>query len=189
MTHVDVGDFERMYQQDPDPWSFATSAYEQRRYDLTVASLLRPRYRRGFEPGCAIGELTRRLATRCDQLVALEPSPTALAVARQRCAGIGNVSFVAGELPRDWPEATFDLMVLSELGYYFEVSELLQLRDDAVARLEPGGTLVAVHWRGHSDAHRLHGDEVHAHLAKATVVRHAGSYVDDGFRLDLWERT
>ncbi len=78
MTHVDVGDFERMYRQDPDPWSFATSEYEQRRYDLTVASLLRPRYRRAFEPGCAIGELTRRLATRCDHVVALEPSPTAL---------------------------------------------------------------------------------------------------------------
>ena len=25
--------------------------------------------------------------------------------------------------------------------------------------------------------------------AKAMGVRHAGSYVDDGFRLDVWERT
>jgi|SoiMethySBSTD1v2_1073268.scaffolds.fasta_scaffold1270736_2 SAM-dependent methyltransferase len=188
MTHVDVADFERMYRHDPDPWSFATSEYEQRRYDLTVASLLRPRYQRAFEPGCAIGELTRRLATRCDQVVALEPSPTALAVARQRCADLANVSFVAGELPRDWPAATFDLVVLSELGYYFEVPELLQLRDVAVASLDRGGTLVAVHWRGHSSAHRLHGDEVHAHLAGAAGVRHAGSYTDDGFRLDLWQR-
>ena len=27
------------------------------------------------------------------------------------------------------------------------------------------------------------------HLAEAPGVRHAGAYVDDGFRLDLWERT
>ncbi len=82
----------------------------------------------------------------------------------------------------------FDLVVLSEIGYYFEVPELVELRDRAVASLEPGGTLVAVHWRGHSDAHRLHGDVVHAHLADAAGVRPLGAYLDDGFRLDLWER-
>jgi len=41
-----VDSFEELYRADPDPWSFATSQYEQRRYDLTVASLLRARYRR-----------------------------------------------------------------------------------------------------------------------------------------------
>ncbi len=103
MSHVDVGDFERMYQRDRDPWSFETSEYEQRRYDLTVAALVRPRYRRGFEPGCAIGELTRRLAERCDHLVALEPSPTALGVARERCQHLDNVELIAGELPGTGP--------------------------------------------------------------------------------------
>ena len=56
--------FERVYRDDPDPWRFATSAYEQRRYDITIACLPEARYRRAFEPACAIGELTRRLAVR-----------------------------------------------------------------------------------------------------------------------------
>ena len=74
------------------------------------------------------------------------------------------------------------------------VTVVYRTRREAIERLLPAqlearGTLVAVHWRGHSDAHRLHGDEVHRHLAEAPGVRHAGAYVDDGFRLDLWERT
>lgn len=188
MTHAPVDDFELLYDRDPDPWSFATSDYEQRRYDVTVASLLRPRYHRAFEPGCAIGELTRRLAARCDEVIASEPSPTALRTARSRCTDLPNVALEPGELPDDWPAGSFDLVVLSEIGYYFEVPELLMVRDRAVGTLEAGGTLVAVHWRGHSEAHLLHGDVVHEHLRQAAGVRHVGGYLDAGFRLDLWER-
>ena len=179
-----------MYQEDPDPWSFATSEYEQRRYDLTVASLLRPRYRRAFEPGCAIGELTRRLATRCDHVVALEPSPTALARGTPALRSTSATSRSSPASSRETGRKGCSTSWCSaSSATTSRCRSCSQLRDGAVARLEPGGTLVAVHWRGHSDAHRLHGDEVHAHLAKATGVRHTGSYVDDGFRLDLWERT
>lgn len=189
MTHVAIEDFERLYRDDPDPWDFAGSEYEQRRYDLTAAALPRRRYRRGFEPACAIGELTRRLAARCSQLYASEPSPTALAKARRRCHDLDNVQLEPGELPDDWPSGTFDLVVLSELGYYFEVPELCVVRDQAVACLERRGTLIAVHWRGHSDAHVLKGDEVHDQLRRADGVVLVGAYEEANFRLDVWERS
>ena len=188
MTHVPVDAFEQRYRRDLDPWAFATSAYEQRRYDLSVAALLRPRYRRAFEPGCAIGELTRRLALRCDEVVAIDASPTIVAEARRRLAPATNVRLSAGELPDDWPAGAFDLVVLSEIGYYFTVPALAQLRDRAVAALEPGGTLLAVHWRGTSADHLIQGDDVHRCLGAGAGLRPAGRYEDVGFVLDVWTR-
>lgn len=189
MNHVPVDTFETLYRSAPDPWAFATSAYEQRRYDLTVAALLRPRYRRAFEPGCAIGELTARLAARCDAVEATDAAPTAVAAARRRCAPLPNAHVGVGVVPDDWPDGRFDLVVLSELGYYFTAAALGALRDRALTALEPGGTLVAVHWRGVSPDHVLHGDTVHAVLHAGRGIQPAGHYQDDGFVLDLWERT
>ena len=188
MSHVPVSSFEDLYRADPDPWQFATSRYEQRRYDITVACLPRARYRAAFEPGCAIGELTRRLAARCDRVVALDAAPTAVGEAQRRCRSLAHVEVRPGELPADWPSERFDLVVLSEIGYYFERDGLAALRDRAVASLEPEGTLIAVHWRGQSDVHVLSGDTVHACLRDSRGVDHLGHYEEDSFLLDVWTR-
>jgi hypothetical protein len=64
--------FEAQYREHADPWDFARSPYEQRRYRLTAAMLPCHRYRRAFEPGCSVGELTAHLAPRCDAVLAME---------------------------------------------------------------------------------------------------------------------
>ncbi len=189
MTKVPASDFEARYRCDPDPWRFADSEYEQRRYDITVAALPRPRYRRAFEPGCATGELTRRLAERCDRVLAWDGSPTVVEHARRRCPALSNVDWGVGAVPDDWPAGHFDLVVLSEIGYYFDRSELARLATLAGQALEPGGTPLGVHWLGASDDHVLHGDEVHQVLLGTGGVTHRGAYRDAGFRLDWWERT
>ena len=189
MNHVEVSSFEEMYRTDADPWCFASSAYEQRKYDLTAAALPKARYERGFEPACAIGELTIRLAPRCQTLVAMDAAPSAWRAARLRCAASPGVEVRLGELPADWPEGRFDLVVLSELGYYFDPEELALLRDRAIGSLEQGGTLIAVHWRGRSADHLLHGDEVHAVLATGDDITPIASYLEARFRLDVWLRT
>ena len=79
MTQVPADAFEAQYRLDDDPWNFATSEYEQRRFDITMACLPPGRFRRGFEPPCAGGELTVKLSTRCDELVACDGSPTVAA--------------------------------------------------------------------------------------------------------------
>lgn len=185
---VNPGDFEPRYADAPDgdPWAFATSPYEQRRYDLTVACLDRPRYRRVFEPGCAVGELTVRLAARCDEVVAVDPSPTAVARARARVAREPGVHVAVGAVPEAWPAGSFDLVVLSELGYYFDRTDLAALVDRARACLAPGGQLLATHWRGHSDDHVLHGDDVHAVLADRLGPAVA-TVTDPGFLTGRWD--
>jgi len=189
MTKVPVSEFEDRYRSDPDPWRFGEREYEQRRYEITVATLPRRRYRRAFEPGCATGELTRRLAERCDSVVAWDGSPTVVEHAQRRCAALANVDWGVGVVPDDWPTGRFDLVVLSEIGYYFDRSELAQLAALAGEALEPGGTLLGVHWLGASDDHVLHGDVVHRVLLDLDGVAHGGAYRDAGFRLDWWDRT
>ena len=181
-------DFERRYLTDPDPWHFATSPYEQRRYDVTIACLPQPHYRRAFEPGCAIGELSRRLAQRCDALVAWDAAPTVVELARKRLAGTAHVEVAARAVPGEWPDGTFDLVVLSEIGYYFELDALRRLAARATTSLDAGGTLIATHWLGHSADHVLHGDEVHTALAVTPELDHGGAFRDTGFRVDWWTR-
>ncbi len=160
----DPAGFERLYEGDPDPWDFRTSPYEQGRYEAVVAALAQKRYTRAFEPACSVGELTVRLARRCDHVDAIDLSPTAVSQARQRCgeAGLGDerVSVEVGSVV-DFDRTGYDLVVFSELGYYFEVDVLADLVDRLLHALVPGGELLACHWLGSSPDHRLHGDDVH----------------------------
>lgn len=180
--------FEKRYRESADPWHFATSAYEQQRYELTLSSLRRWRYRRAFEPGCSIGVLTAALAQRCDEVFAIDVSPTALARARERCSRFRNVRLENRAIENMPSHEHFDLIVLSEIGYYFDRSTLAALARQLASHLEQGGELIAVHWLGHSDDHVLHGDEVHATLQAHLRLLPAHSERHPGFRLDSWVR-
>ncbi len=184
---VDPGWFDRRYAAEGDPWDFAGSAYEQRRYDLTMAVLPRARYRHCVEPACATGELTARLATRCDLVSAFDGSPTVVAMAADRLAGLANVELTTASLPEHWPDASADLVVFSELGYYFDAATWTGIIERAARGIEPGGTVLAVHWLGHSPDHPRHGEEVHDDLA-AVLGPPDGAYRQPELRLDWWHR-
>jgi chemotaxis methyl-accepting protein methylase len=88
---------------------------------------------------------------------------------------------------RDAPPAgPFDLIVFSELGYYFPREQLASIAATLASRLEPGGELVAVHWLGASDDHLLHGDDVHTVLSQSLPMRLTRSARHMGFRFDAW---
>jgi SAM-dependent methyltransferase len=182
--------FEAKYRRSSDPWQFAASPYEQRRYVITLRSLTRAHYTRVFEPGCSVGVLTAALAERCDALVACDIAPTAVRLARQRCAGFPNVQVVQADLADSIAEGPFDLIVFSEIGYYFESAQLAAIAEALSVRLGQGGEFIAVHWRGESEDHVLHGDEVHT-ILKETLRRRctwAKGQRYPEFRLDVWRR-
>lgn len=156
--------FDRMYAADADPWGLASRWYEQRKYALTLAALPSPTYDRALEIGCSIGVLTAGLATRCNSLTAIDPSPVALSAASRRVPT--SVRLIQGSVPDDWPAATYEVVILSEVGYYLNGEDLDRLLDLIDRDLAPDGTVVACHWRHPVEDYPLTGDEVHAALAR-----------------------
>jgi SAM-dependent methyltransferase len=184
--------FDRKYREDPDPWNFASSPYEQSRYDAIVRALEQREYRRCFEPGCSIGVLTARLACFCSQVEAMDIAPAAAEIARARCLRLDNVRVLGGALPEIPGAGGFDLIVLSEIGYYFSKEQFPAVAGALVQRLVPGGTLLAAHWLGCSPDHKMGGEQVHALLRQVQGLRHEHNerhgQGDQGFLLDRWVR-
>jgi SAM-dependent methyltransferase len=188
MTSTARSYFEDMYDGDSDPWGFATSDYERRKYGLTLASLPYAHYGAVFEPGCSIGVLTERLAPRCDRLVATDIIPSALEQARARLHRYSHVNVTALAIPAGWPDEQFDLVVLSEIAYYFDQSDLGHIVSLVLAATPPGAHLIGVHWRGRTD-YPLSGDQAHAVIGATPGLAAVVSHLEDEFVLQVWERT
>jgi SAM-dependent methyltransferase len=181
--------FDRLYGASADPYGVRTRWYEARKRAVLLAALPHPRYARAYEPGCGAGELTAELALRCDDLLASDFSPGALASARERTASLANVRIASHVLPGDWPasEGPFDLVVFSEIGYFLDADAMravAQRCDDVLAR---DGVLVACNWRPDFDARALSTEAVHAALAAIGMARTV-HHVEDDFLLDVWCR-
>ena len=151
--------FDDLYAHEPDPWGLATRDYERDKYADTVAALDGRRFRRAVEVGCAIGELTARLAPCCDDLLGVDIAEAALVRARARNAGAPQVRFARMSLPAKRPDGRFDLIVLSEVLYYFGRSDLERMADWVGHALEPQGVALLVHWLGETPDYPLTGDE------------------------------
>jgi SAM-dependent methyltransferase len=186
--------FQAAYARNPDPWSFATSEYERAKYAATLAELPRARYLRAFEIGCSIGVLTERLATRCGALLSVDVAERALQQAIERCAHLPWVRFRLLPVPSAFPAESFDLIVLSEVGYYWSAADLRLARDLIIDHLEPGGHLLLVHFTVEVEDYPLSGDEVHAAVferagkREGAVLRHLRGRRERTYRLDLFER-
>jgi SAM-dependent methyltransferase len=138
------GFFEDLYVKSPDPFDFETSGYEAAKYQHTVAILPRERYHQGAEIGCSIGVLTSRLSEKCENLLGIDISEGALQRARQRCAPLPGVKCVRMTVPDDFPDQIFDLMVVSEVAYYWSTEDLAQAKDLIAAHQTTGGHLLLV---------------------------------------------
>jgi SAM-dependent methyltransferase len=181
--------FDELYRADPDPWSLATSAYEREKYATTVEALDGRRYAAGLEIGCSIGVLTALLSERCETLVAVDSASEAVARARRRVAHLDHVVVERRRIPDEMPDGTFDLVVCSEVLYYSDRPLLAETWRAVRAAVAPGGTILAVHWRGPVRHYPLSGDAVHTFLAED----HAGfarvrSQEWPMFRLDRFDR-
>jgi protein-L-isoaspartate O-methyltransferase len=188
-TSGSENEFESRYREAEDPWNFATSPYELSRYQVILEALLRDRYRVAFEPGCSVGVLTARLALRCERVIAQDIAASAVASARHRCGSLKNVQILLGDVAVQIPDEELDLIVFSEIGYYFDAEALRRIALRLAQRLGPNGEFVAVHWLGESADHRLNGDQVHTILNDALPLLSIKRSRYAEFRLDTWVHT
>lgn len=179
--------FEKLYAESEDPWSFETSEYEREKYGRTLSVLGDQRFRRALEIGASIGVFTAMLAARCDELLAVDVSERAVAAARRRLSGREHVRVERRTLPEEMPHGPFDLIVASEVLYYFPREEMLAVLRSLERGLAPGGSLLAVHWRRETKTYPLQGDEVHELLATHTRLHKENSIIERDYRVDLFE--
>jgi SAM-dependent methyltransferase len=137
----------RQFGKRVDPFSYSTDPYEIARLEALDAAA-------GAEPGkvlelsCAEGHLTRRLAARAADLLAVDISARAIERARERAP---SARFAEGDLLVWEPgaEGPFDVIVVAEVLYYLDRpgvrAEFAALFPRIASWLKPGGRLVMSH--------------------------------------------
>lgn len=177
-----------LYEAKDDPWDNATKWSDQRKYAVAMASLPGRRYRRCYEPGCAVGVLSVMLAARCDEVVAVDCVEEAVVQARAATAALPHVQVSRALLPAELPDGTFDLIVVGDLLYYLSADDLQLMIDGLLARLEPGGDLLSVHFRDRDNPGGYDGFNVHARLAELPALDRVIHHEDEWFVLDVFRK-
>jgi cyclopropane fatty-acyl-phospholipid synthase-like methyltransferase len=177
--------FERLYSKSRDPWDYESSPYEQGKYRATLEALS-GLPGRTLELGCSIGVFTEMLAPRCDTLLAVDFSRTAVAEARRRLSDKEWVEVERAMLPEQMPEGPFDTIVCSELLYYWSAPIVREGLQRMEASLADGGSIVAVHWLGRDSRHELDGDQVHRILRDSCGLGWVEGALEPGYVLDVW---
>lgn len=180
--------FDEVHRRRPDPWNVTSRWYEIRKRAVTLAALPVPHVPRALEVGCSIGVLSAELAGRCDELVAVDLSTEAVARARERLAPLSHVRVERRDVRDGLPAGPFDLVVVSESGYYLDGDDLTALVADVGAVLAPGGTVVACHWRHPEPDFRSEPAAVHAAFDSADDLHRLVHHEEADFVLDVWSR-
>jgi cyclopropane fatty-acyl-phospholipid synthase-like methyltransferase len=188
MSFMAAQDFEARYRADPDPWGYTASDYERRKYEATLAACGSGPFSSALELGGSIGVFSAMLAPRCERLITVDVSPTAVADARSRLAGHRGVEPIVGAIPEAVPRLPFDLVLASEILYYLTDEELAGTLALLQHTMVNGARLVAVHWRPPGPERPRDAEQAHAALASApwlTRVRRGGT---DDYLLEVFRR-
>lgn len=139
-----------------------------------------------LEVGCSIGVLTGRLAPRADKLIGVDFSPAAVAAARARCAQYPGVRIEQMQVPQQWPEGRFDLILFSEILYFLNNTDLMQACVHTERSLLPGGLVLLVNYTGLTD------DPCSGDTAASSFIAASAPYLESifqrrepSYRLDL----
>ena len=145
--------FERRFAE-PDPWSYATSEYERKKYRRTLETIPAIAGAQILEIGCAEGIFTAGLAERGGHVLAVDICGRALGRAIPRCAAWPGVRFACLDISCAPVLGAFDVVVCAEVLYYLHQRGLDRARDHLVSALKSGGLMVLVH--PIKDAARIH---------------------------------
>ena len=177
--------FEDLYAGSADPWNFEGSFYEHRKRALTLAMLPRESFGTVFEPGCSIGVLTAELARRADSVTAMDISARALELARRRLESAPGVELLEGSIPENWPDGVFDLVLISEIGYFLTPEQLRETVSRSAASLSADGVLLLCHWRHPIRDWPMDADEVHEVFRAGSGLELLAEHSEADFRIDV----
>jgi LmbE family N-acetylglucosaminyl deacetylase/SAM-dependent methyltransferase len=189
MAPKDESYFDRLYERSADPWRLSTRWYENRKRAISIASLPRQRYASTLEIGCSVGEFTVILAARSDSLLALDISQVAVDAASARAQDLPQVRVEHRDATHDFPDGRFDLIVLSEVGYYWDLQTMQSMVTRLVTHLADDGTVLACHWRHPVADYPLGGDQVHDIIRAGSGLHSTVAHREEDFVLEVFSRS
>jgi predicted O-methyltransferase YrrM len=133
--------------------------------------------------------LTALLTQRCARVTATDVAAAALDSAHRRLHEAGKrdrVVLLRQSLDLPWPPGPFDLVVLSEVGYYLTADALREVLDRECPRLSPGATVLAAHWRHPVEDYPMSGDRANEVVAATAGFHLIGSYRDADVAIDVF---
>lgn len=187
-SSLDATYFDDIFAADDDPWDLASSDYEAKKFQATHDAIADRRYARALEIGCAHGVLTEKLVGLCDSLLAVDISSKALSKARERVGDRPGLDLAQMAFPKETPHAAaFDLVILSEVVYYWGVVDLDRASEWLRDGVASGGRVILVHYTGETD-YPHSADEAVGSLWSDLKSVFVAERTDrnDGYRLDLW---
>jgi LmbE family N-acetylglucosaminyl deacetylase len=180
--------FDRVHSRREDPWGVDSRWYERRKRALTLAALPDARYGSALEIGSSVGALTADLAARCDAVLGIDLSPTAVERAQRRLREHPNVTVERRDAVLDFPDGEFDLIVMSEVGYYFRPEQLTAVVARVDAALTDSGTVVTCHWRHPETDFESDAETVVAAISELSGIRALVAHVEEDFLLHVFSR-
>ncbi|MCI4010873.1 PIG-L family deacetylase [Brevibacterium sp. ZH18] len=178
--------FDEVHVRRCDPWQVWSSEYEIAKRRNLLTHLPAVPYAHILEIGCSVGALTHDLAGIGAQVTAVDASEEALRIARRRgTIPSAEIHFVHATVPFEWPQGTFDCVVLSETGFYLSRSQLLETLEKIDGSTTVRFILVLCHWRGEIDDWPLDADEVHRICLGAWPHHRVEHRYQGGYRLDI----
>lgn len=177
---------EKVHANSSDPWAVRTRWYERRKRAITMASLPRERFSRALEIGCSIGEVSAELTRRCDTLLALDGSLSAVRAASNRLRDSPTAAVQHMRIPHEWPSGEFDLIVISEIAYYLTDVEWRSAIRRCRESLAAGGVILLCHWLGAAQDFVQSGEQVHQTFRDETALNQVVVHRDSEFLLEVF---
>jgi predicted TPR repeat methyltransferase len=177
--------FDAVYKRNRDPWGLESRFYEHRKRLLSIVSLPKQHYGRAFEIGCSIGVMTEEIAPLADDLLAADVSERAVQEARMRLQPLRHVRVERREVPREWPRGRFDLITVSEVGFFMGTAGLQETARLTAENLTDDGNVLLCHWRHPMKGWELDGDDVHRIFIAHSGLKVVCDHLEADFRLNI----
>jgi 2-polyprenyl-3-methyl-5-hydroxy-6-metoxy-1,4-benzoquinol methylase len=137
-------EFEWLYLEHGDVWSYRTRPEERIKYDSILEMALRYRRKRNtvLDTACSVGVLSAKLAQHFDKVVAFDLSQEALRLAQQDLAHLPNVETKIADIRKFELDRTFDVIICAGILRYLADEESDALCRRLAEHLATDGILV-----------------------------------------------
>ena len=171
--------------EEPDPWGYETHWYEKRRRAPMAALLPGEKLGQVVEIGCSTGLSTQMLAPRARHVLAIDVSPKAVSLARERLQGLAHVEIVQADITQDWPARSFDQILLCDVAYHLDAGQLGQLARNIRIQASADCVLLLAHWRHPFAQVITPAPAAHDLLAEVTGFARLAGYQDHDLLIDV----